>query len=69
MRFIYVFNFWLLWVFTAAFEGLPLVVASRAGDGESYSLVTRRGFSLQWLLLLQRMGSGCLGFSSCGTQA
>ena len=34
--------FWLCWVFTAA-RGLPLAVASR-------------GFSLQWLLLLQSMG-------------
>ena len=33
MRFIYLFNFWLLWVFIAAFEGLSLVVASWAGDG------------------------------------
>ena len=27
------------------------------------------GFSLQWLLLLWSMGSRCVGFSSCGTQA
>ena len=27
------------------------------------------GFSLQWLLLLQSVGSRHVGFSSCGTQA
>ena len=26
-------------------------------------------FSLQWLLLLQSMGSRCMGFSSCGARA
>ena len=31
------------------------------------SSLLRTGFSLQWLLLSQSMGSGCLGFSSCGT--
>ena len=27
------------------------------------------GFLLQWLLLLQSMGSRCTGFSSCGSRA
>ena len=55
--------FWLQWVSVAA-HGLSLVVASRG-----YSLLRCTGFSLQWLLLLQSMGSRRAGFSSCGTQA
>ena len=43
--------FWLHWVFIAAHE-LSLVVASG-----SYCSLHRAGFSLQWLLLLQSMGS------------
>ena len=54
---VYLFNFWLLWVFIAALEGLSLVVACRG------LLSSRR------LLLLQSMGSRCLGFSSCDAQA
>ena len=60
----YVFIYlWLHWVFTAV-RGLSLVAASRG-----YSLLQCTGFSLWWLLLLQSMGSRCMGFSSCGTQA
>ena len=55
--------FCLHWVFVAA-RGLSLVVVS--GD---YSLLWCVGFSLQWLLLLQSMGSRHVGFSRCGTQA
>ena len=63
--FIYLFiiYFWLRWVFIAAHR-LSLVVASG-----SYSSLQCAGFSLQWLLLLQSMGSRHAGFSSCGTRA
>ena len=52
--------FWLCWVFVAA-HGLPLVAVSGG-----YSSLRCTGFSLQWLLLLQSMGSRHVGFSSCG---
>ena len=51
-KFIY---FWLCWVFVAA-RGLSLVVASGG-----YSLLRCVGFSLLWPLLLQNMGSRCVG--------
>ena len=54
--------FWLHWVFLAARE-LSLVAATGA------TLLWYAGFSLQWLLLLQSMGSRHAGFSSCGTWA
>ena len=54
---------WLRWVFIAA-RGLSLVVVSRG-----YSSLQCTGFSLQWFLLLQSMGSRCAGFSSCGARA
>ena len=44
--------------------GFSLVVVS--GD---YSLLQFAGFSLQWLLLLQSMGSKHASFSSCGSRA
>ena len=31
-----------------------------------YSSLQWAGFSLRWLLLLQSMGSRCVGFGSCG---
>ena len=55
--------FWLHRVFVAA-RGRSLVVASRG-----HSSLWCAGFSLQWLLLLQSMGSRHAGFSSCGTRA
>ena len=55
--------FWLRWVFIAAC-GLSPVAASGG-----YSLLRCAGFSLQWLLLLQSLGSRRMGFSSCGSQA
>ena len=57
------FNFWLRWVFIAA-RRLSLVVASGG-----YSLLQCVGFSFQWLLLLQSMGSRRAGFSSSGSRA
>ena len=57
--FIYLF-FWLHWVFVAV-RGLSLVASSGG-----YSSLRCAGFSLWWLLLLQSMGSRCVGFSSCG---
>ena len=51
------------WVFLAM-RGLSLVAVSRG-----YSSLRCTGFSLQWLLLLQSMGSRHVGFSSCGTWA
>ena len=60
---VYFFFFRLHWVFVAAC-GLSLVAASRG-----YSLLWCAGFSLQWLFLLQRMGSRHAGFSSCGLRA
>ena len=61
-KFIFIY-FWLHWVFVAA-HGLSLVAAS--GD---YSSLQCTSFSLQWLLLLQSMGSRRMGFSSCSTWA
>ena len=60
---LFIYYFWLPLVFVAAC-GLSLVVASG-----SYSSLRCVGFSLQWLLLLQSMGSRRMGFSSCGTWA
>ena len=54
--------FWLCWIFVAAHR-LSLVVATGG-----YSWLQCTGFSLKWLLLLQSMGSRCMGFSSCNTQ-
>ena len=34
-----------------------------------YSSLLCMGFLLQWILLLQSMGSKCTDFSSCGAQA
>ena len=66
--FVYLFTylliyFWLCWVFLAACR-LSLVAASGG-----YSSLLCAGFSLQCLLLLQSMGSRCVGFSSCGMWA
>ena len=55
--------FWLRWVFVAA-RGLSLVSVSGG-----YSSLWCMGISLQWLLLLQGMGSRHTGFSSCGVWA
>ena len=60
--FILYIYFWLRWVFVAA-RRLSLVAASRG-----YSSLQCAGFSFQWLLLLQSMGSRCVGFRSCGSQ-
>ena len=51
--------FWLYWVFIAS-HGLSLVAASRG-----YSSLWCAGFSLRWLLLLQRIDLRYAGFSSC----
>ena len=53
--------FWLHWVF-AAVHSLSLAVASG-----SLLLLLCLDFLLRWLLLLQGMGSRCLGSSSCST--
>ena len=50
--------FCLCWVFIAV-SGLPVAVVSRA------ALHCGVSFSLQWLLLLQRLGSRHVGFSNC----
>ena len=57
---------WLIWLWRVflAIQGLSLVVVS---GGYASFQCTR--FSLQWLLLLQGMGSNCTVFSSWGTQA
>ena len=63
-KFLFIYLFiWLRWVFVAVHR-LSLVVASGG-----YSSLRCAGFSLRWLLLLQSMGSRCMCFSSCGTQA
>ena len=49
------FVFWLHWVFIALY-GLSLVAESGG-----YSLLWCMGFSLQWLLSLQSMGSRAHG--------
>ena len=54
---------WLCWGFIAAL-GLSLLAVSGG-----HSLLWRTGLSLRWLLLLQSMGSRCLGHSSCGPWA
>ena len=51
------------WVLVAAWR-LSVVAESRG-----CSSLWDTGFSLQWLLLLQSIGSRCLGFSSCGMWA
>ena len=62
--FIYLFiYFWLCRVFVAA-HGLSLVAVNGG-----YSSLWYMGFSLWWLLLLWRMGSRHVGFSSCGMRA
>ena len=53
--------FWLYWVFVVA-HGLSLVVAS-----EGYSALECAGFSLQWPVLLWRIGSRHVGCGSCST--
>ena len=55
--------FWLHWVFVAVCR-LSLGAASRG-----HSSLQCAGPSLQWLLLLQSVGSRCAGFSSCGMRA
>ena len=55
------FNYLFIYLFLAAL-GLHC-------SGGGYSSLQCTGFSLQWLLLLWRMGSRLMGFSSCGTQA
>ena len=57
------FIYWLCWVFVAV-SGLSLA-ESRGGC----SLVAVRRFLMQWLLLLQSMGSRHVGFSSCSARA
>ena len=57
-------NFCLHWVFVAA-RGLSLV----AEMGSTLPCSMHAGFSLRWLLLLKSIGSRCMGFSTCGTQA
>ena len=61
--FLFILFLWLRWAFIAA-RGLSLVATSRG-----YALLPCAGFSLQWLLLLQSMGSRRAGFSSCGSRA
>ena len=51
------------WVLVAA-RRLSRLVASRG-----YSPLQCAGFSLQWLLLLQSLGSRRTGLRSCGTRA
>ena len=53
--------FWLCWVFVAS-RAFSLVAAIWG-----YSLVWCAGFSLQWLLLLQSMGSRACGLRSCSS--
>ena len=63
LRFKIIYLFLAACVFVAV-HGLSLVEASGG-----YSLLRCVGFSLQWLFLLQSMGSRHVGFSSCSTQA
>ena len=58
-----VIYYWLCWIFVAV-SGLSLA-ESRGGC----SLVAVHRFLMQWLLLLQSMGSRHVGFSSCSTRA
>ena len=62
LSFYFIYLFLALLRFVAALE-LSLVVAS--GD---FSSLRCMGFSLQWLLLLQSMGSRCTSFSSRSTR-
>ena len=67
----FIFFFQKIYLFIDGYTGSSLL---RAGflqlqrAGATLSLWSR-GFSLQWLLSLQSMGSRCSGFSSCGAQA
>ena len=60
---LFIFIFGCIWS-SLLRAGFSLVAASRG-----YSSLRRADFSLQWLLLLQSMGSRRVGFSSCGTRA
>ena len=63
--------FFSIYLFLAVL-GLPRCSRAFSSYGEgSYSLSVghRPGFSLRWLLLLQRTGCRCVGFSSCGMWA
>ena len=62
LLFLILFIYWLHWVFAAC--GLSLVVVSRG-----CSSLQCTGFSSQWLLLLQSVGSRWAGFGSCSTRA
>ena len=62
-KFIYLF------IFGCIGSSLLCVDFSLVPESGSYSSLQCAGFSLQWLLLLQSMGSRHVGFSSCGTQA
>ena len=58
-----------IYLFLAVF-GLRCWAQAFSSCGELGLLfVAVRGFSLRWLLLLQRTGSRQAGFSSCGTRA
>ena len=53
------FFFWLCWVF------VPLRRLSLVALSGNYSSLQCKGFLLQWLLLVQSMGSRCTGFGRC----
>ena len=61
----------LIYLFIFGCIGSSLLCAgfSLAAVSGGYSSLRCVGFSLQWLLLLQSVGSRHTGFSSCGTQA
>ena len=67
-KFIYLFIYLFIFgrVGSSLLRGLSLVAVSRGYFSLGYA-----GFSLWWLLLLQRMGSVVVarGLSSCGTRA
>ena len=54
-----------IYLFSIYFRLHWVFVAARGG----YSSLWCVGFSLQWLLLLQSMGSRCASFNSCGMWA
>ena len=63
------FNFYLFYLFLAALGLRCCTQAFSSCSKRGYSLLRCAGLSLQWLLLLQSMGSRCAGFSSCGSRA
>ena len=69
LQYVTFFFFIFIYLFLAALHLRCCKQAFSSCGERGYSLLRCVGFSLQWLLLLRRMGSRHAGFSSCGAQA